>query len=229
MAAAYLLCVAVLEVTSGTAGFPDPADLAASPAAIASGKVWLLFTSALPVAGKPMLGLGGTTVSIIEIAGLTLAVALLVSRRGGATFWLAAIAGHVGGTLLTYAGVGALWLVDHDTVRAVVNTLDYGVSSVWLAALGGLSVTAWEARERFRGDPHELLLFAACLAAGGMGATLFSLFVDVEHGLAFALGALVVGLSRAPPQASKRSTPGEWRWSCRRAAARCGCRAASPR
>lgn len=207
MAAIYLLCVAVLEVTRGTAGFPDPADLAASPAAIASGKVWLLFTSALPVAEKPVLGLGSTTVSILEIAGLTLAVALLVRRRGGATFWLAALAGHVGGTLLTYAGVGVLWLVDHDTVRGVVNTLDYGVSAVWLAALGGLAVTAWQAPGRFGGDRRELLLFTTCVAAGVIGATLFPLLADVEHGLAFALGGLVVALS--PSAVYPRSAPSQ--------------------
>src|SRR5438093_12380078 len=94
---AYLVCVAVLEATRDTAGFPDPADLAASPAAIASGKLWLLFTSALPVSGEPVLGLGGTTVAVIEVVGLTMAVAVLVSRVGGATFWLVALAGHAGG------------------------------------------------------------------------------------------------------------------------------------
>jgi hypothetical protein len=188
LAGAYLVAVAVLEATRDTAGFPDPTDLAASPAAIASGKLWLLFTSALPVAGRPVLGLGGTTVSVIEVVGLSLSVAVLVSRHGGAIFWLVAIAGHVGGTLLTYGGVGVLWLVDHDTVSSVVHTLDYGVSAVWLAVLGGLAVS-------FYGDRRHLLPFAACVAAGLIGATLFSGFADAEHALAFVLGALVVALS----------------------------------
>ena len=188
LAGAYLVSVAVLEATRDTAGFPDPADLAASPAAIASGKLWLLFTSALPVSGAPVLGLGGTTVSVIEVVGLTVSVALLVARTGAATFWLAAVAGHAGGTLLTYAGVGALWVVDHDSVHSVVHTLDYGVSAVWLAVLGALAVS-------YYGDRRYILPFAICAAAGLIGATLFSVFVDAEHGFAFVLGALVVVLS----------------------------------
>ena len=60
LAVSYLVCVTGLEVTRLASGFPSPRDLAASPAAIAAGKIWLLGTSALLVSGAPTLGLGPT-------------------------------------------------------------------------------------------------------------------------------------------------------------------------
>jgi hypothetical protein len=195
LAVAYLLCVAGLEVTRLTAGFPSPRDLAASPAAIASGKVWLLFTSALLVSGQPALGLGATAVSLVELAALSASVALLVSRLGGAAFWRAAIAGHVAAALVVYAGAGLLWLWARELVTDVAHEPDYGVSSIWLAVLGALAVSALETMVARGRQRFELLLFTSCTAGGLTGATLFSPFVDAEHGLAFVLGGLVTAYS----------------------------------
>jgi len=191
LAVSYLVCVTGLEVTRLASGFPSPRDLAASPAAIAAGKIWLLGTSALLVSGAPTLGLGPTAVSLLELAALVAAVALLVSRLGGAAFWRAAIAGHVVATLVVYAGVGLLWLLSRELVSGVLHEPDYGVSSIWLAVLGALAVSAWKTMLARGREGAELALFAACAVAGLVGATLFSPFVDAEHAFAFSLGALV--------------------------------------
>jgi hypothetical protein len=177
----YLLSVAIAEVLRRTTGHPNPADLALTPARLVEGKVWLILTSALIVSGPPVL----------ELLGLSIASALLCYRRGAIAFWSAAIAGHVGGTLIAYAGVGALWLVDHDAVRGVVHQPDYGVSAVWLGVLGALFVDAWQ-RVAAGAGRSERLLLAGCGVAGLIGVAFFSTLSSVEHGLAFLLGAVTM-------------------------------------
>jgi hypothetical protein len=191
LAVSYLVSVTGLEATRLAYGFPSPRGFAASPAAIAAGKVWLLATSALLVSGAPALGLGPTPVSLLELAAFVAAVALLLSWLGGAAFWRAAIVGHVVATLLVYAGVGLIWLASHDLVSGVLHDPDYGVSSIWLAVLGALSISASERMRAGERRGLELALISACSVAGLAGATLFSGFVDAEHGFAFAFGALV--------------------------------------
>jgi hypothetical protein len=191
LAAAYLLCVAALETTRLTSGFPSPRGLAASPAALGAGKVWVLLTSALLVSGRPALGLGANAVSLAELVAVTAAAALLVARLGGAAFWRAAIAGHVVATLVVYAGVGLIWLWASRRVAGVTHEPDFGVSSVWLAVLGALAVSALRTMVMRGRQRPELLLFISCTVAGLIGVTLFSVFVAAEHGLAFIFGGLV--------------------------------------
>jgi len=202
LVAAYLLCVAAFEVTRHAFGYPSPRDFAATPAAILAGKVWLLVTSAFLVSGGAALGLSGTVVDVLEIAGLTLAAVLVVKRLGATAFWRAGIAGHLGGTLLAYAGLGLLWLVSRDADHDVVHKLDYGVSAVWMALLGALMVSAWQALQAGGMRLREVLLLTVCALTGIASATLFAPLVDAEHGLAFVLGALVfaVGPGYVPSQ-----------------------------
>jgi hypothetical protein len=187
----YLVCVAAFEVTRHVFGTPSPRALAATPAAIAEGKVWLLMTSGFLVSGEPAIGFSGTAVDVLELIALALAAALVVERLGAIAFWRAAVAGHVGGALLVYAALGVVWLVSRDADRGVVHKLDYGVSAVWMALLGALMVFAWRVLGTGSRRPREVVLLVACAATGVAGATLFSPFVDAEHGLAFALGGLV--------------------------------------
>ena len=177
--AAYIAAVGACEITRRTAGFPEPSDVALSPAALAAGKVWLLLTSAFLVSGPPLA----------ELAGLTLAAVLLVRRAGPAAFWRAAIAGHVIATLVAYAGVGVLWLADRATVVAVVHDRDFGVSGVWLGVLGALFAVTWRS---LRADLHragDRILAFACVTAPAIGTIFFPPLSGAEHALAFAAGA----------------------------------------
>jgi hypothetical protein len=185
----YLVAVAVFETTRRAAGFPTPSDIALTPAKLAEGKVWLLLTSALLVSGPPLL----------ELSGLVLATGLLVRRAGPAAFWRAAVAGHVGGTLLTYAGIGLLWLTARSAVAGIVRNSDYGVSSVWLGVIG--AVFASTLRKARPWSALDGSVLGICSIAALIGASAFPALSDVEHGLAFVLGAAV-----------------QWEWSRRNAA-----------
>src|SRR5437870_6247672 len=57
LAGGYLGAVGVFAAVRGPAGLPRPQALAATPAALASGKLWLLVTSAFVVSGPPPLEL----------------------------------------------------------------------------------------------------------------------------------------------------------------------------
>lgn len=174
-----MLTIAVCEFTRRTAGFPEPSDFALTPAALAAGKVWLLVTSAMLVSGPPLL----------ELAGLVLAVGVLVRREGPAAFWRAAIGGHAGGTLIVYGAIGILWILARSTVEGVVHTRDYGVSSVWLGVLGAIFASILgDARRRALTRAEQIAL--ATVAAGGViGVVFFRGLAGAEHGTAFAIGA----------------------------------------
>lgn len=177
--AGYLLAVAVCEIARHAWGFPEPSDFALTPSALAAGQVWLLLTSALLVSGPPLL----------ELAGLILAVVVLVRREGPAAFWLAAAGGHVGGTLVVYAGIAVLWLVARSTVADVVHVRDYGVSSVWLGVLGAIFATLIHEAGRRPLASAERLWLATSVLAGVVGVAFFGSLTAVEHGSAFAIGA----------------------------------------
>jgi hypothetical protein len=187
LAIAFLLAVTTLEVIRRTAGFPATRDVAASPAAVASAKVWLLVTSAFIVSGPPVL----------ELAGVALAFGLLIRLHGAGAFWLVAAVGHIGSTLTVYAGVGLLWLVRPDTVEDVVERPDYGVSGVWLAVLGALFASSWRSLAAGKGGVGEVVVLIVSLGAAVIGFALFPLLPGAEHLLAFLFGAgVLLGYSR---------------------------------
>ena len=177
--AAYVLSVAVFTLTSHALGEPEVADLASSPQKVADGKLWTLLTSAFLVDGPP----------VVQLVAAAVLAAVLVHFRGSFVFWRAALAGHVTATLLTYIGVGALWLADHRAIGGVVTSPDYGISCVWAGGLGALAAGAWSARgnaPRAQGVVAGALLLLALLTVFSTG------LAQIEHVLAFALGAMVI-------------------------------------
>jgi hypothetical protein len=182
LAVGYLLVVVCFEVLRRTTGFPTPAELAASPAAVASHKAWLLLTSALIVNGPPLL----------ELSGVIAAVVLLIRSHGALTFWLVAFVSHVGATLLAYAGVGLLWLTSPSAVENVVDRYDYGVSAAWMGVLGALFASAVQLLRAGRGRRWERFLLVVCLGSAVVSFSFFPLLAGAEHVLAFALGAAVL-------------------------------------
>jgi hypothetical protein len=186
--AAYVLAIAVFEIMRRTVGFPEPSDFALTPAALAEGKVWLLFTSALLVSGPPLL----------ELAGLVLAIGVLARRDGPASFWRAGFAGHLGGTLTVYAAIGVLWVIARSTVRSAVYAPDYGVSAVWLGVLGAIFVSVLPERRQHALGGLEKAALALCVTAAVVGAVFFDPVPAGEHTLAFLIGAVVQASATNP-------------------------------
>ncbi|MDQ1702581.1 MAG: hypothetical protein QOF57_1833, partial [Frankiaceae bacterium] len=123
-AAAYVAAVAALEIARGL----GPGDLASSPNGVAAGHVWQLVTSGLVVAGDPL----------VQLPAVALLIAAVIVAFGPGAFWRAALAGHIGATLIVYAGVGLLWLLWRSQVDPVLDAPDYGISCVWAGAAGAL-------------------------------------------------------------------------------------------
>lgn len=152
----------------------DPAALASSPQGVVRGEWWGLLTSGLVVAGDPAF----------EIPATALAVGMLIRWGGAATFWRAAIAGHVGSTLLAYGGLAALWFVARgDVDLGVLDAPDYGISCVWAASVGALL-----GLHRHRVHPGRLLVTLSSGAIFFLWVGLKPDLVGVEHLLALALG-----------------------------------------
>jgi hypothetical protein len=132
LALVWLTAVAVIAVVQATTRFPPDHLFASSPAGVAGGRWWPLATSALVIDGAPLAQL--TLAAILSVAALRF--------LGGPLFWLVAAAGHIGATLVAYAGVGVLWLVARGDAESVVEAPDYGISAIWMGLLGALTVRA---------------------------------------------------------------------------------------
>lgn len=178
LAAAWLVSVAAIAVSRGA---DTVRDLACAPAALAAGKVWTLASSALIIQGPP----------VPQLVMTALLCAVLVRACGGAAFWRVAVAGHVGSTLVAYAGIGLVYLLARSTAAGVVHAPDYGISAVWAAAFGALAVVA----ARRGGRPRLTALWsAAVLFLFVVLVPLDGELADVEHLLAFVIGAGVMAL-----------------------------------
>ena len=136
---------------------------------------------------------------------------------GSWVLWLSAAIGHAGSTLVLYAAIGVLALVDKDTVSKLLSTQDYGVSAIFAAWLGAAAARCWMRR---RGAwPEKLGVVLMCLGAGLVawlvrGQPTPSV-LDSEHIVAFAIGSLDRGSSNAPPgQAHFRLTRPLASWQC---------------
>jgi hypothetical protein len=179
LVATYVLVVAVFTLTSHAIGEPEVSDLASSPQKIADGKLWTLLSSAFLVDGPP----------VVQIIAVAILAAVLVRFRGSFVFWRAALAGHVTATVLTYIGVGVLWLADRHATAGVVRSPDYGISCVWAGGLGALAAGAWRARGSAPRAQGVVVVAVVLLTL----LTIFSTgLAQIEHVLAFALGALVI-------------------------------------
>jgi rhomboid family protein len=176
----------VLALLRATGTIAPVAELACSPARLLSDRAWTLAASGLIIDG-PAAG---------QLVITALITAWVVLRLGGRRFWVIAAGGHVGSTLVTYAGIGVVWLASHAAAAPVIHTRDYGISAVWAAELGALAALGWRLGGRRK------------LVAAVLGAVLLAAFVvlvpvdrrlaDVEHLIAFLIGLGAVALPRRP-------------------------------
>ena len=101
-------------------------ELAATPDAVARGKVWLLLTSCL-VADRPWLP---------SLLGFALVGITAFSVERAVVVALAALAGHVLATLVVYGLLGAVRAADHDAFASLVDQPDVGLSAIIAAWIG---------------------------------------------------------------------------------------------
>jgi hypothetical protein len=175
---AWLSAVSAIAVAQAVHRGPSDDALASSPARVAAGRLWPLVTSAFVVAGTP----------VVQLLATAVLLGVVIRLYGAGLFWLTAAAGHLGATLVTYAGVGVLWLVSRADVDSVVDAPDYGISAIWSAALGALAVGA-AAAPRWRRP--ALAATAVCLLALVAPTPFAGDLAGIEHVVAFALGAAV--------------------------------------
>lgn len=187
-AAAWLLCVAAIEAARAASGGPTVDDLAATPAGVAAGKAWQLLSSGLLVSGVP----------VVQLIGATVVVAATIRLLGARRFWVTALVAHVGSALLVYAVVGVLWLLARSHAQGLIHKEDFGISCVWLGALGALAAYGL-GRRRLRAAYAALLLGVPALVLVLLPT---GRLAPPEHAAAWLLGAATyAALSR------RRSAP----------------------
>ena len=195
LVAAYVLSVALFTLTSHAIGEPEVADLASSPQKIADGKVWTLLSSAFLVDGPP----------VVQLVAVAILAAVLVHFRGSFVFWRAALAGHVAAAVADLRGRRRAAARRPPRPTDVVASPDYGISCVWAGGLGALAAGAWRARGSSPRAQGVVVLAVVLLTL----LTIFSTgLAQIEHVLAFVLGALVIVVTdgaAARPTASRGS------------------------
>jgi hypothetical protein len=136
------------------------------------GQVGRLLTSALVVDGP---------VPAVQIGLTGLAAAGVVRREGAATWWGAALAGHVGSALLSYGAMSVAAARGSESAREALGKPDFGVSCVFGGTAGALLVTG--VRDRARGATAGGALGCLAMLALSRG------WHGSQHGLSAALGA----------------------------------------
>lgn len=177
LAVAWVAAVAVIDAADAL----DPVAVASSPDAVADGALWRLLASGLVVDAPGDLA---------QIAVVALLTALVLVRDGGVTWWLAAVAGHVGSALIAYAAIAVAQGLGSASAERFAAEPDYGVSCV-LCALNGVAFTGAARRIRARrgGTIDWVVAAGTAIATLGWLATLD--WYGVEHLYAFGIGALV--------------------------------------
>jgi hypothetical protein len=153
-------------------------SLAATPRAVAQGKVWLLLTSGV-IADRPEV------VSLLAFALVGLATLVICGWR---MLWLTAVVGHVASTVFVYLALALIRLVAPTAFESVLSLPDYGVSAAIAAWIGAVAAIGWRR--------HPARAQRAVVIAGCVGATVIGWFcdpqltvLDAEHIVAFGLGA----------------------------------------
>jgi hypothetical protein len=174
--------VATGVISAGTAltrlGQLPARELAATPASLADGRVWLLVTSAL-VADRPAFA------SILGFLAVGLATVWLCGPR---VAWIAAAAGHVLSAAAVYLAIGLVRIVEPTAYERVLRLPDYGTSAIIAAWIGAIAFVLWS---RGRQASAAGLCVVSALAGWYFKGSLTVL--DTEHAVALAVGAAAVG------------------------------------
>jgi hypothetical protein len=173
---AWLVAVIVIAISRGVDGRPRLGGFASTPDLILRGHLWTLLTSALPVGRYPA----------VEIAGLLIALYGVWRVSGIVAIWVAGLTAHIGCTLVVYAGIALLWLADRSAAEPYTDRLDYGISAVWLGALGYLTAVLWP-----RNRPAALGVGLGSLLVSVVLLPVVGSMATAEHVVALGIGVLV--------------------------------------
>jgi hypothetical protein len=168
-------------------------SIASSPAAVGEGKVWLLVSSAA-IADRPAL------VSLLGFWLVGFTACALCSARLVAGI---AVGGHLLSTLCVYCLIGLTRLARPGAFGSVMHVSDYGLSAIIAAWIGAIASVMWS--RRTAATTRALVVAGSLLCAGvGLFFRPDLTFLDTEHVVAFALGALLAservrhGIARSP-------------------------------
>jgi len=190
----YLLAVVAIALVRDTVGTSLITTLASTPAALAHGAWWKLFTSGLIIDGPALPQI----VAVGALGGLG------IYFRGSGLFWLTALVGHVFGTILTYLGIGVAWLIHPAWVAGLLHQPDYGISLIWCAALGMVAAASWLGPDSSRGNIYKPLALILAISIM-LVVTWYSVGVArYEHLTAFVLAFLIVSFTPQHRHVSKQ-------------------------
>ena len=114
---------------------------------------------------------------------------MVIRREGPALWWLVAVVGHAGSALVAHALIVLASASGSGSAESAADDRDLGISLVLGATLGALLVSGVRRGDRF---------IAALGVPGFVGLLPFSVgWLDVEHSIAYLLGAAIVFWSRA--------------------------------
>ena len=159
-------------------GAIDVRSLAATPAQLADGRVWLLATSAV-LADKPA---AASILGFLAVGGAALALC------GGRVLWISALLGQVGATLAVYLGIALVRLAHHGAYDGAITHPDYGTSAIIAAWIGAIAAVAWRHRRR----REAALLVLAAAAIGWLCKNQLTI-LDAEHAFALVAGMATAG------------------------------------
>jgi hypothetical protein len=165
-------------------GWIGLSSLAATPRAVAEGKIWLLVTSGL-VADRPWLP---------SLLGFAIVGLSAVSIARGRVLLLAALAGHVLATLVVYGALGVAHAIDHDAFAALIAAPDFGLSAIIAAWIGVVAAVLWRRYPSTRARVLEAI-GCICCALIGFAFRPDVTALDSEHLVAFAFGVLIAAWS----------------------------------
>lgn len=186
-AVAYYVAVVVVTILDRSDAL-SPSTIDSNADGVADGHLLGLLTSAVAVAG-PLV--------VWQIALGAFVTTVVIRREGAAVWWVAALVGHVGSAVVSYAIIGLASALGSASAEDAANDPDYGISAVLGALLGALFASGLRAGDR---------MITTFGIAGFVGLLPFSFgWLDVEHPVAFGLGAAVVlRLGSTDPVALRR-------------------------
>ena len=161
-------------------GWISSSSLAASPSAIAKGRLWLLVTSGL-IADRPWLA------SLIGFAIVAFAALWAAPVR---VVVASALAGHILATLAVYGMLGVAREVDHDAFASLVDKADVGLSAIIAAWIGVVAHALWV---RYDSPRAHVLNALGCIGCALIGFAFRPdlTALDSEHLVAFAMGVAI--------------------------------------
>jgi hypothetical protein len=187
LAAAGVISIVTAVTRAGDLGVRA---LAATPDAVADGRVWLLVTSAL-VADRPALA---------SILGLATVGVVAVTLCGKRVLWLAAASGHILSAAIVYGAIALARIADARDLESVMGYPDYGTSAIIAAWIGAIACVLWL---RGRRAGAVALCVASALLGWYFKGTLTVL--DTEHAFALAFGAAVTAYASRGAQPLRRA------------------------